>query len=72
MRFRSNVRSDFINEAQGLLVGHEQIAEFSLKEDERLYRQTDSRKTPKLTFPVEIRFLLPSPPWFETFQVAFL
>ena len=29
-------------------------------------------ETPILASPVEIRFLLPSPPWFETFQVAFL
>lgn len=29
-------------------------------------------ETPSLASPVEISFLLPSPPWFETFQVAFL
>lgn len=26
----------------------------------------------KLALPIEVRFPLPSPPWFEIFQVAFL
>lgn len=29
-------------------------------------------ETASLASPEEIRFLLPSPPWFETFQAAFL
>lgn len=41
------------------------------------HRETDDlsltpAETSSLASPVEIRFLLPSPPWFETFQVAFL
>lgn len=39
---------------------------------EKLESSLIPAKTPSLACPVEIRFLLPSPPWFETFQVAFL